>query len=209
LKIQSSGELGTALSTLNDFLRSRRSIRAFTGKPIPEDVLREILETATYAPSAHGMQPWRFVVVEGQSARKALGAALTGRMQSDMTADNAPEAEIRQRVERSLSRINAAPRIILLCRDCEAVRIPCPQEEQMGMQSLAMAGLQLMLAAHAHGIGSVWICWPLYAPEETRHALSLPEAWQPQGMLLLGYPAKLPGEKILKPIEKVTRFHKD
>jgi coenzyme F420-0:L-glutamate ligase / coenzyme F420-1:gamma-L-glutamate ligase len=169
----------------------------------------DILETATYAPSAHGMQPWRFVVVEGRGARNVLGAALTGRMQSDMAAENAPKAEIRQRVERSLARINGAQKIVLLCRDCEAVRIHSPQEEQMGTQSMAMAGLQLMLAAHAHGIGSVWICWPLYAPDETRGALGMPETWQPQGMILLGYPAKLPKKKILKPFEEMTRFIQD
>jgi coenzyme F420-0:L-glutamate ligase / coenzyme F420-1:gamma-L-glutamate ligase len=196
-------------SVFNNFLRSRRSIRTFTDEPIPEEVLREILETATYASSAHGMQPWRFVVVEGQGARKALGAALTGRMQSDMAAENVPETEIRQRVERSLSRIHAAPGIVLLCRECEAVRIQSPQEEQMGMQSLAMAGLQLMLAAHAHGIGSVWICWSLYAPEETRHALALPETWQPQGMIFLGYAAGTPRKKKLKPAKDVSIFLRD
>jgi coenzyme F420-0:L-glutamate ligase / coenzyme F420-1:gamma-L-glutamate ligase len=196
-------------SVFNNFLRSRRSIRTFTDEPIPEEVLREILETAAYAPSAHGMQPWRFVVVEGQGARKTLGAALTGRMQSDMAAENVPETEIRQRVERSLSRLHAAPGIVLLCRDCEAVRIQSPQEEQMGMQSLAMAGVQLMLAAHARGIGSVWICWPLYAPEETRRALALPETWQPQGMIFLGYAAGTPRKKELKSAKDVSIFLRD
>jgi nitroreductase len=130
-------------------------------------------------------------------------------MRADMAAENAPEMEIRQRVERSLRRLAEAPKIVLLCRDSDAVRAPHPAEELMGIQSVAMTGLQLMLAAHARGLGSVWICWPLYAPEETRRALALPETWQPQGMILLGYPAKLPGEKILKPVEKVTRFLKD
>jgi coenzyme F420-0:L-glutamate ligase / coenzyme F420-1:gamma-L-glutamate ligase len=198
-----------APSTFNDFLRSRRSIRTFTNQPIADEVLREILETATYAPSAHGMQPWRFVIVEGPGARKALGAALTGRMQSDMAAENASETEIRQRVERSLSRIQSAPKIILLCQDEKAVRIPSLQEAQMGMQSLAMAGLQLMLSAHAHGIGSVWVCWPLYAPDETQNALDLPDSWRPQGIILLGYPAKSPPGKNLNSIEEVTRFLED
>ena len=38
----------------------------------------------------------------------------------------------------------------------------------MGTQSVALAGLQLLLAAHAEGLGGTWICWPLFAPDETR-----------------------------------------
>ncbi|MDX9991757.1 MAG: nitroreductase family protein [Anaerolineales bacterium] len=189
-----------------DFLRSRRSIRKFKETPVSDEVLCEILETAAYAPSAHGMQPWRFVVVAGQAARKALASALTGQMRADMQAENAPETEIRGRVERSLRRMAEAPKIILLCRDAEAVRVPHPAEEQMGVQSVAMAGLQLMLAAEAHGLGSGWICWPLYAGPATQAALNLPETWQPQGMVFLGAPAETPPEKKLKTPNEVIRF---
>jgi len=189
----------------NQFLRSRRSIRDFTNQPISDEILREILETATYAPSAHGMQPWRFALVESQTARNALGAALTAQMQTDMAAENAPETEIRQRVERSLARLAAAVKIVVLCQDGRTVRVQSPEESQMGAQSLAMAGLQLMLAAHARGIGSVWVCWPLYAPHETQQALRLPQSWLPQGMVFLGYPARQAQSKTLKPLEEVLR----
>lgn len=187
-------------STFNGFLRTRRSIRKFNGQRIPNEVLREILETATFAPSAHGLQPWRFVVIDAPEAKSALGTALTNQMRRDMQAENAPEAEISSRVERSLRRIAEAPHIILLCRDIEAVRVPAPAEDLMGIQSVAMAGLQLMLAAHARGLGSNWICWPLYAQAETVRALNLPETWQPQGMVFIGYPAEGPKPKKLQPL---------
>jgi len=73
-------------STFNAFLRSRRSIRKFNGQRIPDEILREILETATFAPSAHGLQPWRLVMVESENAKSALGKALTEQMRSDMQA---------------------------------------------------------------------------------------------------------------------------
>lgn len=190
-------------STFNLFLRSRRSIRKFNGQRIPDEILREILETATFAPSAHGLQPWRFAIIENESAKSALGDALTERMRNDMQAENAPEAEIRSRVERSLRRIAEAPHIILLCRDAEVVRIHAPGEDLMGIQSVAMAGLQLMLAAHARGLGANWVCWPLYAQEDTIRALNLPETWQPQGMVFLGYPAEEPREKTLRPLDDI------
>jgi len=44
-----------------------------------------------------------------------------------------------------------------------------------------------MLAAHAEGLGSNWICWPLYAPAAARQALELPETWEPQAMFFMGY----------------------
>jgi coenzyme F420-0:L-glutamate ligase/coenzyme F420-1:gamma-L-glutamate ligase len=76
----------------------------------------------------------------------------------------------------------------------------------MGTQSVALAGLQLLLAAHAEGLGGTWICWPLFAPEETRRALDLPSEWEPQGMIFLGYPAEQPEIPRRKAIEEVVRF---
>lgn len=190
-------------STFNTFLRARRSIRKFNGQRIPAEVLREILETATFAPSAHGLQPWRFVLVESENAKSALGKALTEQMRSDMKAENAPKTEIRSRAERSLRRIAEAPHIVLLCRDSQAVRAQSHQEDLMSIQSVAMAGLQLMLAAHARGLGSNWICWPLYAQAETIRALDLPKTWEPQGMVFLGYPVETPQPKQLQALENI------
>ena len=74
----------------------------------------------------------------------------------------------------------------------------------MAVQSVALAGLQLMLAAHAEGLGGNWICWPLYAQEAARDALNLPETWEPQGMFFLGYADEEPGKKILKPLDELV-----
>mgnify|MGYP000687021846 CR=1 FL=1 len=191
-------------STFIDFLRSRRSIRKFNGQKIPDEILREMLETATFAPSAHGLQPWRFAIIDAPAARSTLGTALTTQMRQDMQVENASEVEINKRVERSLKRIAEAPHIILLCRDTEAVRVKTEAEDLMGIQSVAMAGLQLLLAAHAHGLAANWICWPLYAQAATIQALNLPNNWQPQGMVFLGYPAEEPKPKDVKALDKIV-----
>ncbi len=190
-------------STLNAFLRSRRSIRKFNGQRIPNDILHEIIETATFAPSAHGLQPWRFALLESDTARQALAQTLTQKMQTDMRRGAAPEPEIEARIKRSLRRIAEAPHIILLCRETKAVRTQSQEETLMSVQSVAMAGLQLMLAAHARGLSTIWICWPLYAQEETIRTLRLPPTWQPQGMIFLGFPAEEPVEKTLKPLDEI------
>ena len=120
-----------------------------------------------------------------------------------MTAAGAPQSEIDSRAERSLRRIDEAPVIILLCRDRIAVRSEVPEEVIMAIQSVAAAGLNLMLAAHAEGLGSNWICWPLYAQDKTREALDLPETWEPQAMFFLGYADETPRDKVLKSLDEI------
>jgi nitroreductase len=60
---------------------SRRSIRSFKPEPVPQADLREILRVAGLAPSAHNLQPWRFVVVEDPALRDALADAAHGQRQ--------------------------------------------------------------------------------------------------------------------------------
>lgn len=193
-------------TNLRDFLRSRRSIRRFKADPVPDSVIEDLLATATFAPSAHNRQPWRFVVVKDPAVRQRLGAALTSRMRTDMQAEGAPETEIEARVSRSLRRIDEAPALILLCRDVTDVRVDTPEEALMGTQSVALAGLQLLLAVHATGLSANWICWPLYAQAETRAALDLPATWEPQAMIFIGYSSENPKEKMLKGLNELVKF---
>lgn len=201
-----TGEPPSAPDRFHNFLRSRRSVRRFKPDPVPAPVIERILETARYAPSAHNLQPWYFVMVVERSNRNRLGEALTEKMRADMTATGAPETEIETRVERSLRRLDEAPVVILLCRDVEAIRRDDQEETTMSIQSVAACGLQLLLAAHAEGLGGNWICWPLYAQEAARAALDLPVTWEPQGIFFLGYTDGEPREKVLKPLQEVVRY---
>jgi nitroreductase len=105
----------------------------------------------------------------------------------------------------SLRRMDEAPLVIVLCRDKTDVRADTPEETIMGIQSTALAGLQLLLAAHAEGLGGNWICWPLYAQEATCTALELPETWEPQAMYFLGYPDETPQVRERKPLHEIVR----
>jgi len=186
--------------TFHDFLRSRRSVRRFKPDPIPDSVIERILTTATYAPSAHNLQPWRFVIIKSQDVKSRLAKALTDKMRLDMQAEGAPESEIEKRLTNSLRRIGEAPVIIMLCRDVTAVRVNTPEENIMNIQSTALAGLQLLLAAHAEGLSANWICWPLYATKETQLVLSLPETWELQAMIIIGHSNEQPKQKESKPL---------
>jgi coenzyme F420-0:L-glutamate ligase/coenzyme F420-1:gamma-L-glutamate ligase len=193
------------MNDLHEFLRSRRSVRRFKPDPIADSVIERILTTATYAPSAHNLQPWRFVVVKNPAIKSRLAKALTNKMQLDMQFEGAAESEIEKRVTNSIRRIHEAPVIILLCRDVTAVRVNTLEENIMNIQSTALAGLQLMLAAQAESLGANWICWPLYAQEATQGVLSLPEAWEPQAMIIVGYANELVKEKKLIVIPELVK----
>jgi F420 biosynthesis protein FbiB-like protein len=192
-------------------LRSRRSVRRFRPQPVPEDVVRRILESATWAPSAHHRQPWRFAVLASLPARQRLAHALGEAFHQDLSADGLPPQEITAQVSRSRQRIQQAPLAVLLCLDLTAGDVyPDAARQQserwMGVQSVALAGGQLLLAAWAEGLGGVWMCAPLFAPAAASQALDLPPDWQPQALILLGYPAQIPTPRPRRPIEEVTLF---
>lgn len=196
---------------LQDFLKSRRSIRRFKSDAIPDSVLETLLNTAAYAPSAHNRQPWRFVVVRDPVVREMLASTLSDEFERDLINDHIPSDEIQSKVERSRSRILAAPLVIILCMDMtEMDKYPDEKrrhaEYLMATQSTANAGLQLLLAAHAEGLGGVWVCNPLFAPQMIRKVLDLPAEWEPQAMYFLGYPQDVPHPRDKKSIHDITLF---
>lgn len=200
----------TAIS-LQEFLRSRRSIRRFTSEPVEGDVLARILETATYAPSAHNRQPWRFAVLTSQEAKTRLADEMGADFRTDLLADGLPPADAGKMVNRSRERIVEAPVVVLLCQDPTIGDVyPDAARQQaeyiMGLQGVTLAGGTLLLAAHAEGLGGVWVCAPLFARDTVRQSLGLPENWEPQGMLLLGYPAKFPSPRPRRLVEEVTLY---
>jgi coenzyme F420-0:L-glutamate ligase/coenzyme F420-1:gamma-L-glutamate ligase len=198
-------------TALQEFLRTRRSIRRFKTDPVPKPLIDYILETATYAPSAHDIQPWRFVVVTTPEAKTKLSKAVTERFHSDMTRTGASDKEIQERIARTIRRTNEAPVIVLLCRDITRIKLQPDEIAQnaetiMGRQSVAVAGLQLLLAAHAEELAGTWICWPLFAPTEICSALDLPTDWEPQGMVFLGYPDEQPIAPERTSVQEVTKY---
>jgi F420 biosynthesis protein FbiB-like protein len=195
-----------------ELARGRRSIRRFReGVALSAEQVRHLLEIATWAPSAHHRQPWRFVVVQTPAERHRLAQAMAERLRRERLADGDDPAAVEADVRRSTVRIEGAPHVVVLClnRD-ELDRYPDPRrseaERLMAVQSVAMAGQNLMLAAHNLGAGSSWVCAPLFAPQEVSQALGLPAAWEPQGAILLGMPEHIPAPRPRRPMEEVVRF---
>lgn len=164
-----------------------------------------------YAPSAHNRQPWRFVVVTDPSVKESLATAMAQDFERDLTRDGLSAEKIQSQIKRSKDRITSAPVAILLCLDMsEMDSYPDEKRQQaertMAVQSVAAAGLQLLLAAHAEGLGGVWACWPLFAQETIRKTLHLCESWEPQGMFFIGYVDGAPKNKEMKDLNNIVVF---
>jgi coenzyme F420-0:L-glutamate ligase/coenzyme F420-1:gamma-L-glutamate ligase len=173
----------------------RRSIRKYLDRSIPTDVLHALLLAATAAPSAHNRQPWRFMAIEAQETKRKLAIAMGERLRADRLRDGDARELIESDVARSFARLTGAPVLLVVCMsmsdmDCypDARRTQC--ERAMAVQGTAMAAQNLLLAAHAAGLGACWMCAPLFCPDTVIAALALPSDWEPQGIVTLGWPAE-------------------
>ena len=171
----------------------RRSIRRYEASAVPTETLDRILTAARWAPSAHNRQPWRFAILTAFNWKDRLARAMGDRLRRDRLADGDPIAAIDQDVARSHARITGAPAAIVVALDmADMDRYPDDRrraEHTMAVQSAAMAVQNLLLAAHAEGLGACWMCAPLFCPDAVGEALALPTGWEPQAIVTLGWPA--------------------
>lgn len=144
------------------------------------------------------------------SVKTKLADALAEKFQHELETDHLSPDEISKRVTRSKDRIQSAPVVIILSVDMTDMdKYPDRQRKKaeylMATQSAANAGMQLLLAAHAEGLGSVWVCSPLFAQEIVQAALELPKTWEPQAMYFLGYPTEIPQARERKSIKEIVK----
>src|SRR5262245_41445696 len=195
---------------LTEWMRERRSIRRYRPEPLPAGVIERLIDAARLAPSAHNRQPWRFVVLQDAAEKARLADAMGARLRADRLADgDAPEA-VEKDVAGSRSRITSAPAVIAVC--CTLVdmdRYPdtrrAEAERLMAVQSTAMAAQNLLLLAHAEGLGACWMCAPLFCADTVRLALDLPSDWQPQALITLGHPASAGRRRERRAITDIMR----
>ena len=147
----------------------------------------------------------------GQAAKTRLAEAMAQDFERDLVRDGVAPEKIQAMIKRSKERIISAPVAILLCLDMsEMDSYPDEKRQQaermMAVQSVAAAGLQLLLAAHAEGLGGVWVCSPLFAQETIRKTLELSEKWEPQAMFYIGYSDENPTARERKEISDISLF---
>ena len=145
-----------------DVILTRRSIRKYAKKSIPDELIKDILEAGVSAPSAGDQQPWQFIVIDDRKILDELPNVLpNGKMLSD------------------------ADKAILVCGDLS-------QEKHKGywMLDCSAATQNMLLAAHAKGLGACWL--GVYPREERvenlKKLFKTPDHIIPFSVISLGYP---------------------
>jgi coenzyme F420-0:L-glutamate ligase / coenzyme F420-1:gamma-L-glutamate ligase len=188
--------------------RRRRSIRHYEARQPSDAALARILASAGQAPSAHNRQPWRFLLVADRDDKARLANAMGARLAADRRRDGDAETAIAADVARSFQRITGAPVVLVVALTLAGMdRYPDAGRNRaewlMAVQSTAMAGQNVLLAAAAEGLGACWMCAPLFCEREVKRALSLPADWQVQGLVTLGYAAR---PAPMRPRKKLGEF---
>src|ERR1039457_3066084 len=94
---------------------TRRSVRFYRGEPLPPELVDRLLVAASWAPSSHNRQPWRFALIRDRACKDRLARAMDEHLRSDRQRDGDPESLIERDVERSYVRITNAPVVVALC----------------------------------------------------------------------------------------------
>lgn len=181
-------------------IRSRRSIGRVKSDPVDRAVIEELLEAASWAPNHFNTQPWKFIVMTGEG-RSALGEGYVEIARAGWAADLSDE-ELAEKRQKEIAKAYRSPVVIAVaCSQAEDPRSVRAEE-----LAAAQAAVQnLLLAAHAHGLGAIWRSGePMFNPL-MRKALGLTEGKEELvALVFLGYPDMAPPAQKRAPIEEKT-----
>ncbi len=161
---------------------TRRSIAKVKPDPLPHAVIEKLLQAAVQAPNHHRVRPWRFVVLTGKS-RQALGEVMAQALKKENP--ELPEAVI----EKERVKPMRAPVLI-------AVGVDKPVEPKVleieNICAVAAAVENLLLAAHAEGLGSHWRTGSAARDPEVKKFLGFGPEQELISFVYIGYPDLVP-----------------
>lgn len=166
---------------LFEAIKTRRSIGRLKKEPVDKAILEEIIEAACWAPSHHNTQPWTFMVMTGEG-RKRLGEGYA-KVASESLSELSGE-QLEERLAKERSKAMRAPVVI--------AAVCSPSDDKRAIYAEELAAVQaavqnLLLAAHAKGLGAIWRSGePMYHPL-MKDALQLAQDEQLVGLIYLGY----------------------
>jgi nitroreductase len=182
----------TASADLFEIIRTTRSMRRLKPDPVPNELIRKILEAGTFAPSGGNMQRWRFLVVRDPEVKQRVGA-LYRRAWDEIVAPRYRSGEpapgtSRERFNRMLA---AAEHLAHHIHEAPVWIVPCLQGEsptRTAASSIYPAVQNMLLAARALGLGATLTTLYLNFEKETEAALGLPPDWHSYALIPVGYP---------------------
>jgi len=182
---------------LDEAIRGRRSIRQYKEKSVPEELVRQVIEAATFAPSAKNGQQWRFTVLTGAAKNE-----LTDRFRHELELlSKGIGKENVGSAFGSCSIMEKAPVVIMVWNAGE-----------MGWEtekhSVAAAIQNMLLKTYSLGLGSLWIGDIFFAARALEQHLCKP--WKMLAAVTLGYPARIPkgpwNGRPRKTVDEVAEF---
>lgn len=183
-------------------IKSRRAIRSYEDKPVPESAVQTMLEAATYAPSAINVQPWKFTIVTNKAEMKRL-SDIAKPMLVRMLPDVGDEGLVGLKKRLSDPNYNIfynAPLLIFV----SGIKSP------YAVYDCSMAAQNMMLAAYTLGIGSCWIgtAVALANQPKVKADLGVPEDYEVQAAIIFGYPKgtspKAPEKRPAQVLKRIT-----
>lgn len=222
----SDGWVEMELDELADLIQTRRSIRRWQEREVPDELIRRALEIATWAPNGGNRQNWQFVVVKDRQLINRLADAVQAK--SDLIV-SWPEAEqfreAATRWQRTSAFFRRAPvciaalmgkyqstaDLILAARgasDPAALEMIAARERGASrLQSVAAAISYLLLVFHQMGLGACWMAGPQQAKREIETLLEAPADMDFVALIPVGYPAEEPRSEGRRPLDEVVRFY--
>jgi nitroreductase len=174
-------------------IHQRRSIRDFLDKPVPEELIWQIVEAGTWAPSAGNMQAWEFVIVKDRQARRKL-------------VDTTDAGTTARGGVNTQEWLMEAPVILVVCYDVKRMggRYGDKGRELMTKLDCMLCVENMVLAATHFGLGTC--CVVGFDPQALKAALPIPKEITPLLLVAMGYPASHPEPPYRLPPEDVVRL---
>lgn len=181
-----------------DVVYGRRSIRIYENKPVPVELVEQLLEYGVMAPSGTNIQPWYFVAIHSHEQRAKL-AQITNKIfpkfKDFLEKRFEKNPEVVTETGTFLNSLGGAPVVILAF-----LLKPDYQEKDAMYQSVAAAMQNMSLAAYEMGLGSCWLTSANAAGlEEELRAAFAPDKGEYLAMLTVGYPKITPKAPPRKP----------
>jgi coenzyme F420-0:L-glutamate ligase / coenzyme F420-1:gamma-L-glutamate ligase len=201
---------------LLELLKSRRSIRRFAPRAVSREQIDRLVEAARWAPSNHNRQPWRFLILEQppqiQALARNVGQCLAAKVSILPTVASAYAAELVH-----YATFFAQAPVLILALHKRPVSVSAPLLEGLANPALvsgeplsvAMAVQNLLLAAHALGLGTCVMTGPLLVPEALAGAVLLPPGFELTCLVAVGYPDESPNPPRRKSLEQFLDYGHD
>lgn len=174
---------------LDDAIRGRRSIRKFRAQDVPDEVIEALIDLARHAPSSMNGQPWTFTIIRDSVMKQRL---------ADIKNRFCPA----EKQEFRADFLTAAAAVVVIAVDRAS-------SHDRAVENGVLAAATLMLAAHARGLGTVYMSG--YRDDEpavadaVRQLLGMPGHVLPISILPLGVPDETPAPKALKALRDIIR----